>query len=59
MMHVRFTAQTAVLYQSVPTDLKIEKSSGDIELDVSISLIHMQNKMIYTKRLLAEEEIGV
>jgi hypothetical protein len=36
MMHVRFTAQTAVLYQSVPTDLKIEKSSGDIELDVLI-----------------------
>jgi len=40
MMHVRLTAQTAVKYQSVPKDLKNDKSSRDIELDVSISLIH-------------------
>ncbi|XP_004485684.1 uncharacterized protein At1g08160-like [Cicer arietinum] len=35
-MHVRLTSQTVALYDSVPKDLKLEKSSGDIELDVLI-----------------------
>lgn len=35
-MHVRLTAQTVALYDSVPKDLKLEKTSGDIALDVFI-----------------------
>ncbi|KAJ1434822.1 Late embryogenesis abundant protein [Sesbania bispinosa] len=35
-LHARLTAQTVALYDSVPKDLKLEKSSGDIGLDVLI-----------------------
>ncbi|KAK7331839.1 hypothetical protein VNO80_28580 [Phaseolus coccineus] len=35
-LHVVLTAQTVALYESVPKDLKLEKSSGDIELDVLV-----------------------
>ncbi|KAK7302666.1 hypothetical protein RJT34_13559 [Clitoria ternatea] len=35
-LHVGLTAQTVALYESVPKDLRIERSSGDIELDVWI-----------------------
>ncbi|CAJ1961494.1 unnamed protein product [Sphenostylis stenocarpa] len=35
-LHVGLTAQTVALYESVPKDLKLEKSSGDIELDVLV-----------------------
>jgi len=35
-MHARLTAQTVALYDSVPKDLKLERSSGDIALDVFI-----------------------
>ncbi|TKY71602.1 Late embryogenesis abundant protein, LEA-14 [Spatholobus suberectus] len=33
-LHVGLTAQTVALYESVPKDLRLERSSGDIELDV-------------------------
>jgi len=33
-LHVGLTAQTVALYDSVPKDLRLERSSGDIELDV-------------------------
>ncbi|XP_019426417.1 PREDICTED: uncharacterized protein At1g08160-like [Lupinus angustifolius] len=33
-LQVRVTAQTVALYGSVPKDLRVEKSSGDIELDL-------------------------
>ena len=33
-LHVRLTAQTVALYGSVPKDLHLEKSSGDVELNV-------------------------
>lgn len=35
-LHVGLTAQTVALYESVPKDLKLERSSGDIELDVLV-----------------------
>ena len=35
-LHVRLTAQTVALYGSLPNDLRLEKSSGDIELDVLV-----------------------
>lgn len=35
-LKVRATAKTVALYGSLPRDLKLEKSSGDIELDVWI-----------------------
>ncbi|XP_061368824.1 uncharacterized protein At1g08160-like [Gastrolobium bilobum] len=35
-MNVRLTAQTVALYDSVPKDIKLERSSGDIELDVLV-----------------------
>lgn len=35
-MHVRLTAQTVALYESVPKDIRLERSSGDIELDVLV-----------------------
>lgn len=35
-LKVRLTSQTVALYGSVPKDLRLEKRSGDIELDVSI-----------------------
>ncbi|XP_045814398.1 uncharacterized protein At1g08160-like [Trifolium pratense] len=35
-LHVGLTAQTAALYGSVPKDIKIERSSGDIQLDVFV-----------------------
>lgn len=35
-LQVRLTAQTVALYGSVPKDLRLEKSSRDIELDVLV-----------------------
>ncbi|KAK7246623.1 hypothetical protein RIF29_41493 [Crotalaria pallida] len=35
-LQVRATAQTVALYGSVPKDLRVERSSGDIELDVLV-----------------------
>ncbi|XP_020202644.1 uncharacterized protein At1g08160-like [Cajanus cajan] len=35
-LHVGLTAQTVALYESVPKDLRLERSSGDIELDVLV-----------------------
>ena len=35
-LQVRLTAQTVALYGTVPKDLRLEKTSGDIELDVLV-----------------------
>lgn len=35
-MHVRLTSHDVALYESVPKDLRLERTSGDIELDVFI-----------------------